>query len=340
MLAAAWAARSPAARERFLTPWRDRTASPVWYRSADGWEAPLWRRPARSGAHGTPVIVSVGLGLDARSVDMLPECSLVNALYEAGFDTFLLSHRGDRCAIAPAGARSFDFDDIVAQDVPAAIATALACVEARRVLWIGHGMGGLLLYSHLARNGGHDLAGGVTLCAPVHFPTVTTAARKLERVARWLPTRWQIPHRSIQRWLLSSGRAPTLATLSERMDGPALRRLALDGTSDLSAGLVRQIGRWHEAGHLCDRDDRFDDLAALDGKRFPLLAIAAPDDPVCPLDAARPVVTALSGAEWHPLANGWGHLDPILGADAPRVVFPRITRWLMRARQGCWNRDM
>ncbi len=340
LLAAAWAATNEAANERFLAKRKTRGFTPLWYRTADGWQAPLWRRTPRPGAHGSPVVLSIGMGLDARCMDLLPDCSLVDALYEGGFDTYLLTHRGDKDARAPQHAQVFDFDDIVAHDVPAAISSIRDHTGAQRVLWIGHGMGGLLLYSHLARNGDQDLAGGVAICAPILFPRSRSTARQVGRVAQWIPSEWRIPHRAVQRWLLGSGREPTLAPLSARMNGPTIRRIALDGATDLSAGLIRQIARWHQTGRLCDRLDQFDDLTALNNRRMPLLGIATPDDPICSLEAARAAVTAIQGAEWHPLPAGWGHLDPILGPDAPQTVFPRILQWLRGVHQGCWNRDM
>jgi predicted alpha/beta hydrolase len=336
LLGAAWAAAKQGATERFVAPASRREWKPLWYRTEDGWEAPLWHRPPRPGAHGSPVVIAIGLGLDARCVDLLPNCSLANALHKAGYDAYLLTHRGDAQARPPAAAGTFDFDDIIAHDIPAAITAVRQRTGAKRVLWVGHGMGGMFLYSHLARNSGHDLAAGVAICAPIRFPAAISTERQLDRVMRWLPSSWRVPHRAAQRWLLASGRNPTLAHLSARMEGPALRRLALDGTADLSAGLVRQIGQWHRAGHLCDRDNRFDDLEALRGRRFPLLGIAAAEDHLCPLDAAQAATDALETAEWSPLPAGWGHLDPILGDDAPTKVFPQIIQWLNRERARCW----
>jgi len=336
-LAAAWAAHSPGVRERFLAPAPAPLVPCTWVRTADGWELPLWRQTPRPGADGAPVLLAVGPGLRPGCLRVRPDRSLVSALHEAGLDVYLMSHRGDPDARSPLGVQGFDFDDLVTQDLQATLDAIRARTQAERVLFVGHGMGGLMFIAHLARGGRADLAAGVSLCAPVVFDVPSSRAREVHRIARLLPQSWRIPHRAIQRWMLATGRDTALRPLAQQVDGPTLRRMALDGTADLSAGLVQQIGRWHQAGHLCDRMGRFDDLAALEGMAFPLLSITGDADPICPPSAAAPLVQALRGAEAHTLKGGWGHLDPIVGAAAPRDVFPGIVRWLDRARRDCWR---
>ncbi|MDP6946087.1 MAG: alpha/beta hydrolase, partial [Myxococcota bacterium] len=334
-LAAIWAANSPGISERFIAPEHRTQLSRTWFRTADGWELPLWRRAPRPDADGAPVLLAVGPALLPQCLTLGGEGALVSQLHRAGMDVYLLSHRGDPEARPPAQSRQFDFDDLVAHDLHAAIQAIRSRTRAERLMFIGHGIGGLLFVAHMARGGREDLATGVTICAPVSFEATGTRARELQRVARMLPAGWHIPHRALQRFLLATGRDRALRTLAHQVDGPTLRRVALDNTVDLSAGLVRQIARWHSAGHLCDRDDRFDDIAALTGTPFPLLAVTGDADPVCSLEASAPLVRALDGAESHHLSGGWGHLDPLVGTAAAAHVCPRVIDWLRDGRQRC-----
>lgn len=338
-LGAAWAAQSPGIRERFLPPAAPSQLQQTWLQTADGWELPLWRRPPRPGADGAPVLLAVGPELRSGALDLAPTHSLVSALHRAGYDVYLLSHRGDPDARAPSDAQSFDFDDLVAQDTAAALAAIRSRTQTERVLFVGHGIGGLLFVAHLARFGGSTLAGGVTLCAPVVFDQSASRAREVHQIARLLPAQLEIPHRVIQRLLLAGGRDHTLHRFAQQVDGPSLRRLALDHSADLSAGLVQQIAKWHSAGHLCDRGDHFDDVEGLRGLSFPLLSITADADPSCPETAVEPLTAALQGSAAHHLSGGWAHLDPILSPAASREVFPRIIDWLAPLRRRCWDRD-
>lgn len=331
-----WSARHPtepyAAKPRGPAPER------YYVRAEDGWECPLERHLPPPGAPGEPVILAHGLGTGGQSFDLHEDVSLVTALTAAGFQVFTFSHRGDRGTIAPAGARGFDFDDIVAQDVPAAIATARRLSGFERVLWVGHAMGGQLLYAHLARGGADEIAAGVALCAAVRFPRPASHVRLAALTARLLPERWALPTRGVQRALSAVADQELWAPLARDLDGPTGRGLLLHAGEDIPAGLVRQVARWICSGTLCDRGDRLDYLAAIEGLSFPLMAVAAAGDGICPPESARPAFEALAAesARWLCLGEGFGHLDPLLGRRARAEVHPEVVAWLERWRKRCW----
>ena len=340
VLAAAWGARNAAAKERFRTEIRGSALTPHFYQTADGWRAPLWHLPARPGSTGEPVILSTGIALNHRTLDLHQDRSLVRHLHAEGFDVFVLNHRGDECSEPPHDHAAFDFDDIVAHDVPAAIAEVKTISGAERVHWIGHGLGGQLLVAHLANDGDRDIASAVNICSAATFQPMKATARRIAHVAQLMPKHWRIPIRKIQDILTAASRPQDLVVLSRRIEGPMMRSLMIEGTQDLGIGLVQQMAKWTEVGHLCNRDNRFDYTAGLHGRKVHLLAIAAPDDPMCPLPAAKAAIDQLAEGhgEWWPLEAGWGHLDPIAGADAPRVIFPKVSSWLDIHRNRCWAR--
>jgi predicted alpha/beta hydrolase len=264
---------------------------------------------------------------------------MVRSLHAQGFDVFILTHRGSADAVAPDGTQDFDFDDIIAHDVAAAIRTVRETTGAHRVHWVGHGLGGQLLLGHLAHDGHHEIAGAVTICAPSIFKPMHATARRIAAVARWMPSHWQVPVRHIQDILTVASRPRDLAHLTRRIEGPVARSLLLDGTENLPIGLIQQVAQWHEVGSLVNRNNRFDYTAALHGRRVHLLSVAAPEDPFCTPKQAHTVVDKLAdgfGESWT-LDKGWGHLDPIAGADAARVVHPRIGDWLEQHRDRCWT---
>ncbi len=335
-LATVWSSRHP------LEPFAAKPTAPAaeryYARAEDGWECPLYRRPPAPGASGEPVILAHGLGMGARSFDVQDESSLVNQLHAAGYDVYAFSHRGDRGTVAPPGARGFDFDDIVAGDVPAAIATARRVSGFERVLWVGHAMGGQLLVAHLGRGGGPEIAAAVTLCAAVRFPRPSSQARLAAMTARLLPAGWALPTRTVQRALSAWADADLWAPVARDLDGPTARGLLLHAGEDLPIGLVHQIARWLEAGTLCDRADRLDYLAAMQGRPVPLMAVAASGDSICSPAQARPVLDQRDPAlsRWLCLGDGWGHLDPILGRQAATEVHPALLSWLEQWRRRCW----
>lgn len=330
-----WSARregEPLANRRDQLP-PDR----LYYRSSDGWEAPLWRYPPRPGGNGEPLVLSHGLGFSPGSMDLREDASLARAAWERGYDVYLAEHRGDRNALPPPGAGAFDFDDLVERDVPAILDAVLARSGYSRALWIGHALGGQLLYGHLARSGADQLAAGVSLCAPVRFEAPRSAARVAAIVSQLLPPTWRVPSRSLHRILAPSGSTGSLGALAADTSGPDLRGLMLDGMADVHSGLVRQMSRWVANGWMCDRHDRFDYTAGLKGLRLPMMILSAGGDPLCPPAAARPVAEVLDARDlsWEELPGDWGHLDVLVGRRASTEVFPVILDWLEAHRAAC-----
>ena len=335
-LASTWAVRHPTERfaERPLQAGLER----LYYQADDGWEAPLWRLPPAPGAPGEPVVLAHALGASPQTLHWSPDTSLVRRLHARGFDVYLLEHRGDRNALSSGKAGPCDLDAIVESDLPAALARVRQYSGHPRALWIGHGLGGQLLYAYLARGGAHDLAAGVTLGAPVRFGPIASRARLLARAARLLPAGLRLPARRLAQLAATAedGRLAGLG-LGRDLDGPRTRGLMVHGAADLPAELLQQAARWLESGTLCDRDDRFDYVAAIAGLRFPVLGVAAHGDPMGPPGDAWPALDALDGdgVERIELDDTWGHLDLLVGRRAEVEVMPAVVEYLDAHRRAC-----
>jgi pimeloyl-ACP methyl ester carboxylesterase len=277
-LTTAWSLRHP--REPFATKPGRPPPDRLYYTALDGWEAPLWHLPAPPDGRGDPVVLAHGSVGGMRAFDIQGDSSLVAGLHRAGYAVYLLSHRGDRDALPPtrpegSGSVGFDFDDIVQNDVPAAIAAIKESTGARRVLWIGHAMGGQLALAHIASGGGDDLAAVSALCSPVRFALPRSQTRLAATAARLLPESWSLPTRSLQAALAPAAGADLIEALASDVDGSVVRGLLLYGGEDTTSGLLRQVARWYATGVLCDRTDRFDYLAALRGSLTPLQVVVA-----------------------------------------------------------------
>ncbi len=283
------------------------------------------------------MILAHTLGYGPQSLDWSAEGSLARLLHQAGFDVYLLEHRGDAHATCSQAPGPCDFDAIVAGDLPAALAQIREKSGLPRALWVGHGLGGQLLYGHLSRGGAADLAAGITLAAAVR-QTPASRSRLVALATRLLPPSLRLPTRRLEQL-----RAPLQAAgstdpgLLQDVDGDRARGLMLDGSADLPVGLLRQAARWVESGSLCDRDDRYDYLAGLRGLAFPLLTVASAGDRLCPPEAAWPAAAALEAgwAECLELDAGFGHLDPLVGRRAEDQLHPPLLAFLQRHRGAC-----
>ncbi len=335
-LGAAWTARNP--RESFAAAPDSAPVDRLYYRAADGWESPVWRLPRSLEGRGEPVLLMSSLGFGRLAFDFSEETSLARRLQAEGFDVYLGGYRGCPGSAPAEGARGFDFDDIVAFDIPAMLDKVREASGTNRVLWVGHAFGGQLLYGHLARGGG-GLAAAISLCAAVRFEAPRTEARLASLAAQLIPEGLNLPVRALHTLLSPASRPGEGGLAGNGVDGPVLRGLMVHGSENVNAGLLRQVGTWLKAGVLCDRDDQIDYLAALRGQQLPLLVVAGEGDSLCHPHQAQPVVEAWSPgqAHWWKLGPEWGHLDPLVGRDAGERVHEELVRFLDRHRQECWR---
>jgi len=340
-LSLAYRSLQPTAAESFSKA-PDQTRLKRFYtKTEDGWQLPIYQLPVLPSASGEPVLLAHDLGFNHHSLQFHKERSLAWALQKAGFSVFFLAHRGDHGTLAPPQAKAWDFDDIARWDVPAVIDAILDKTGFAKLNWVGHGLGGQLLYGYLANSFEDRIASASCLAAPVRFESPRSHARALRLALSVLPANFELPTRRLSRALspaLKSG-SPQMKRLGFHTgEGDVVRGLLLHGTENCGAGLLRQVLLWSETGFLCDRKGCQDLAAALEGRRIPLQLLAASGDPKCPPSAAFAVADFLDGpVETHTLGSPWGHNDLLLAPQANTEVFPRLVAWMNRHRKRAWR---
>ncbi|MEO1267365.1 MAG: hypothetical protein AAFX99_04655 [Myxococcota bacterium] len=143
------------------------------------------------------------------------------------------------------------------------------------------------------------------------------------------PLGWMLDHRAA--WLLPfHGWYPkTIARelLDQQLDG---------GLDQVTVGVSLTLAQWGAEGYFHDRirRDYVEHFRQL--RDVPLLVLAAEDDVLVSPEDARQAVDWADGVEDVTFrcfgaddgGHGWGHLDLILGDDAPRLVWPWVADWL------------
>lgn len=311
----------------------------------DGWRIALHRyRPRGPETHAprVPVILCPGYGCSHRFVDFDERYSLARHLSARGFDAWVLDLRGRGLSRPTATAQrpwSWTFDDLAAHDVATAI-THVADMTGRRVAWVGHSMGGMLLYAHLVRSGDPRVRAAVTIASPVEFPAASNALiGRLGELLLDLPFGETVP----QRWalgalwiVLSRTTALDVGMNPDNVDRRIVGRALPASLADVSRAKLRQLASWSQRGVFRSVDDAIDYRAGLAGVRVPLfLAAGAMDRLATPaavqraLDFLPPTTTTYREfGRAHGHALDYGHVDLVLGRHAPSEVFPEIARWL------------
>jgi predicted alpha/beta hydrolase len=311
--------------------------------TTDGWALALHRYTAS--ASGAPaVILCSGYGCNRHFIDFDERYSLARYLARCGFDAWVVELRGRGMSHALPGCRhpqSWTFDDLVRIDVPAAIEFVQRHVGHPRLCWIGHSMGGMVIYAYLglAREQGM-LAAAVTLASPIGFaPMASQLTRQLGELLLALPFPARIPQRVVlgALWqLVGRTRALEVGMNPDNVDravvGVALRR----SICDVPRAKLRQLSGWALRGGFASNDGRIDYRQNLRHVRTPMLTIAGACDRLAPpenvgiaydlLASARKRFVVLGKAQH--FSTDYGHVDTVFGRRAPDEVYPLIADWV------------
>jgi len=145
-------------------------------RTEDGYEVALYRyRPENLVSGREPVIVCHGLGSNRFSFDPGPLPSLARYLKAKGLDVWTLDLRGRGLSSRPDRDRGgrlkwgWTFDHYVKYDLPAAIRLVRRETGYPQVNWIGHSMGGMVMYAYLQTQDVSLIKSATALGSPATF---------------------------------------------------------------------------------------------------------------------------------------------------------------------------
>lgn len=315
-------------------------------KTQDGWELAMVRYRPEGAPRGRPVILCHGIAANDRNMDLDDEHSMARWFAARGREAWTLSLRGtggsDAASPRDGRADDSDFDTYWKEDVPAALARVREVSGATEVDWVGHSMGGMVMYAYLAQ-GGAGVGAAVTLGTPTRLDFGTGTDRLLATVSPLLPTRGAFP--SALGALLA---APWQGAVD---DGPFQRlfydpsntrldvwqRLMAYGTADVSWAVARQLTGMMRDGRFTSADGSIDFRAGLKSVKTPVLVVAARKDRIALVPAVRDAYRALGGPkQWLlvSVANGaraeYGHMDLVVGEHAPQDVWAPVLDFLSR----------
>ena len=306
----------------------------------DGWKIKLLRYRQREGEGGEPVFICHGFAANHWNFALPARDGLVDTLAERGYDCWVVDLRGNRTSVPPAGVSRHDatFDDYVLSDIPAALAFIREKTHCDKVHWVGHSMGGLLLYAYEATHGSDELASGTTLGAPPGFKGVAVSRqRRLLSFARRYPAIAEVYLRALAPLVpifkLRTSLLPVNWDNMQKDVGPRaffnLVELPPPSVAEtfIDAGVFQFLGV---------KDNSVDILAKLDGLRTPLLVIHGVLDPIATVENVRAFFDQLPSTDKRRLelsvANGhsadYDHVDLAFAVNGLEEVYAPIAEWI------------
>jgi alpha-beta hydrolase superfamily lysophospholipase len=296
------------------------------------------KRALDVGGTRAPVLLVHGFGQN-RYAWHLPSRSLANALAVAGYDVFNVDLRGHGRSRHLGARRPRGVDEYVTEDLPTAVEEVRLHSGGRPVWLLGHSLGGLVSYAAAPALDG-AIAGIASIGSPYHFTrgslSLSAVAVVVHTVARaHVPLmNAKVPVRHIgaaMRYLRRFAETPFYPIPWRGWHAGALEphvldehlRLAFDG-----AGVGEFVEMFHWAaerrfgGADSDYVERFEKLD------LPLLVLAGANDDLAPPASVRPGFERSGSRDkaFHTLPLG--HIDLLVGRDAPLMTWPLVTKWL------------
>lgn len=303
-----------------------------------------------------PLIMCHGMGVNHHHLDDANELSLAIYYQKAGFDVWLVDLRG--CGNSTKSViwrqdKRFDFDHYVNYDVPCIIKYVCEQTGAPKVHWLGHSMGGMVLYGYAAKFDISKIASATLLASAIDFSEWTIPQNRIfwwifYYIFKFLPG---IYHRTISRFLFPI--IPPIAKFFqhpkslmkivyfENMSKIQSWKFLYNALADLPKGLVLQTIRWVAEGNMSDCTSTISYTSGAEKLTCPSLIVASSGDLTIPLSSIK------AGYELAPEgdktfyylepsvqeATMFGHADMIYSSACFTEFFPLIRNWLIERDQ-------
>ncbi len=319
-------------------------------RTSDGWDIALHRYPGRAGlGSGAPVFLCHGLGANRFNLDAPGELSFARWLNAAGYDCWIVELRGAGMSSKPRLTNrlryTWNFDDYVKRDIPAALELVRRETGRHDVHWVGHSMGGMVAYGYAIQCARDGLDPGLRSITAVGSPSfvksgyrVLDKVVKLRKLLKLLP---RVPYGG-PAFLLAPGMPIFKETFGRIFGNPRnlstidLMKLVCVVPSDLPPTLIEQFADWIAERGFGPGEHKTGYADELNRIVVPSLIVAGPVDVITPPSDLRHVHSALSSPEKRFELFGkstgckedYGHIDLILGVRAREEVWPHIRAWI------------
>lgn len=317
---------------------------------SDGVKISLHRyTPKGEEQHGEPVFLCHGLGANKYNLDFDSRYSLARYLSDKGYDSWVISLRGAESWSTKTllGFKNWDFnfDTFVEKDIPVAIDYIVKKTGRQKLHWIGHSMGGMLLYAYAIRRGNEKIKSGITLGSPVKFRGADRHVKFLINTDFFLRNFKKLHLNIIARLTapltgILKNRIVTHQMNPENVNFSVIRRAQFNAVTPLSTRLLMQFKDWLENDDFRTFDKNLSYKENLGIIKIPVLVVAGKKDKMAVISDVKYAYDKIGSKNKKYLelsisnnfSSDYGHIDMIFGKRAPEEVFPVLLNWLEKHR--------
>jgi pimeloyl-ACP methyl ester carboxylesterase len=324
----------------------------------DGWRLGVRHyRPKHPEPGKLPVILCHGLGLNA-TFWTITNHHLPSQLTARGYEVYVFDIRGSgenarlgrhdrlnwflrQTLFRERGEHNWTVDDLIRYDVPAILDYVQRDTGQDRVNWVGHSLGGMLVFPYLELSPDRDRIanfvgmGSTVILAETPQGDMLRANRGLRVLSLFAsPGRLGRP--------LSFFRVPGMESIdrfyysNENVDRLTVSRFYGYTLEDTGPGALRQLDPYLEYGHMLSADRTVDYSARLGAIKTPTLLIAGRGDIMSDVPSTELTFAGMGSPDKSLMIFGkadghvadYGHCDLVWSRHAPREIFPPLIDWL------------
>ena len=326
----------------------------------DGWKIGIRRiRPLHPDPGKLPVILCHGLGLNG-TFWTLTDDHLPAQLAAQGYEVFICDLRGSGASqkVGPIGKVNsalrqtpflevgegwWNVDHLIQYDVPAVLRFVQAETGRDRVNWIGHSLGGMLMFAYLETSPeswriANFVGMGATVIQDTYPQTKMLHANRGLRVMLQVISTGRIARPLM--WYRPSilAKIDGFYYTAANVDKKTIDRFYGYALENPGRGALKQLDPYLEQGRFLSADRRFDYSANLGRVGTPLLLVAGEADGMSDIASTRRTFNAVASADKalmrvgreHGHADDYGHCDLVWSRYAALEVFPPVIEWLDR----------
>ncbi len=345
-------------------------------RTKDDWAISINRYTAKDTSikKKAAVILCHGFNINNKFWDLDRSCSVATYLARNGYDVWSPSLRGSGLSSkpflsdvrnlikldlvnipqtlmkAPLDMTKFDWniDDHIHKDAPAIIDLVKNESGFSKVYWIGHSMGGIIIFGYLETEKQDDIAGFIALGSMMFVQHPLTPALQMVADQKPLLTASLLINTSmasqLRNFTLGAVKSPIedLLMKRENMENKVAFRFFREAIDDTSPGVVTQFSNSIRLGKVVSSDGKFDYADALGRVKVPVLMLVGSADGFVSESVFKQAFDSVSSKDKtvtvFSQANGYstdyGHCDLLLGKNSEKEVYPVILNWLDRRTGG------
>lgn len=335
--------------------------------TADGWSISIQRFGLGfefTESDRMPIVLCHGLGYNDTFWTLTVRTNFARYLYDEGFDVWLVSLRGAGASTKPGMSvlknwvhpregeykqvtfrpSQYDWsaDDYIQYDIPAVIDFITKATGKEKVVWVGHSLGGMIMYAYLATHHDDRVLSMVSVGTPLTIPQPPNLIlRAFSENERLFKAFLVINTRSG-----ATGVAPfhkfiitpdeVLLYNKHNVTADIIGKVLTDVVEDIPPKVIDQVLNMVRTGSFLSYDKSINYTARINEVTIPLMICSGKADNLAPPETGRYLYDnagsndksfALFGT-----ANGdqedYGHNDLILGKYARYEVYPKIIKWL------------